>query len=75
MDLYGPVPNHIPEAEIDTTPWTQHGDAASLMRAVRALSPHARVVFFHDYPSRLAKVVRRNELQNCFVLTSDPIRV
>lgn len=65
----------IPDAGIDTTPWTQHSDAQTIVRAVEQLAKHARVVLFHNFPRRLDKFIAANALARCSALHDEPVRL
>jgi glyoxylase-like metal-dependent hydrolase (beta-lactamase superfamily II) len=66
------VQEAIPTARIDTSPWTQHSDAPTLVRAVRQLAVHARVLLFHNFPRRLEAFIAANALPECRPLRNEP---
>jgi len=59
---------------VDTSPWTLHSDSDSLRSAADALSEHARVVLFHDFPKRLRRFAHTLG-PSVHVLTRDEIPV
>jgi len=71
----GDVPSGLAEARIDTTPWTQHSDAPTIARAARGLSEYARVVLFHNFPTRLDKFIAEYQLRRCVPLTVESTRI
>jgi hypothetical protein len=69
------VHDAMPSAGIDTSPWTQHSDAPTLVRAVRQLAEHALVVLFHNFPRRLDAFIAANALKRCRPLRDEPQRL
>lgn len=65
----------LPLVDIDTSPWTQHSDAATLARSVRALSAHGHVRLFHNFRRRIDSFIRTHDLPRCSALVEEPIRV
>jgi hypothetical protein len=63
------------DAQIDTSPWTQHSDSRTIVRAVRELSRHAQVVLFHSFPRRLDRFIDDNALERCSSLRDEPHRL